>query len=113
MTGRDGPKYCILAYKHIEYIVLLDMERTTIYLDNSIKRCLLELSSEKSKKKGKRVGMAGMIRDALVEYLKKRGKSIEDSQSVIEKMLATRGTLGEDFEDRVHEVQHEMKKGRL
>jgi len=89
------------------------MERTTIYLDDSIKRCLLELSSEESKKKGKRVGMAGMIRDALVEYLKKRGKSIEDSQSVIEKMVATRGTLGEDFKDRVHEVQHEMKKWKI
>ena len=86
------------------------MERTTIYLDDSIKRCLLELSSEESKKKGKRVGMAGMIRDALVEYLKKRGKSVDDSQSVIEKMLATRGTLGEDFKDRVHGVQHEMHR---
>ena len=89
------------------------MERTTIYLDDSIKRCLLELSSEESRKKGKRVGMAVMIRDALVEYLKKRGKSIEDSQSVIEKMLATRGTLGEDFKDRVHEVQQEMKKWKI
>ena len=89
------------------------MERTTIYLDDSIKRCLLELSSEESKKKGKRVGMAVMIRDALVEYLKKRGKSVEDSQSVIEKMLATRGTLGEDFKNRAHEVRHEMKKWKI
>ena len=44
---------------------MLIMERMTIYIDDQIKRCLLELSAERSKKKGKRVGMAEMIREAL------------------------------------------------
>ncbi len=89
------------------------MERTTIYLDDSIKRCLLELSAEESRKKGRRIGMAVMVRDALVEYLRKRGRAVEDPRSVVDKMLATRGTLGEDFEKRVKKAQAEINKWQI
>ncbi len=49
------------------------MERTTIYLDDHIRRHLLELSAEESIKQGKHVGMAKMIREAtekVVNYTK-------------------------------------------
>mgnify|MGYP000020462982 CR=1 FL=1 len=92
---------------------MLIMERMTIYIDDQIKHCLLELSAERSKKKGKRVGMAEMIREALIEYLKRRGIKIGDKESVVNKMLSTRGTLDEDFEKRVKEVQEEFQKWKI
>ncbi|MBI4378407.1 MAG: hypothetical protein HY578_04855 [Nitrospinae bacterium] len=89
------------------------MERTTIYLDDTLKHILINLSAEESKKRGKRVGMAEMIRDALVEYLKKRGITIKESELVEKRMLSTRGALGEDFERRVKELQKEYKKWKI
>ena len=89
------------------------MERTTIYLDKPIKLSLMELSSEESKKKGKRVAIAEMIREALVEYLEKKGKHIESKKAVIKRMLLTKGALGEDFEKRVKETQKEFKNWKI
>ncbi len=89
------------------------MERTTIYLDKPIKLSLMELSSEESKKKGKRVAVAEMIREALIEYLEKKGKHIESKKTVIKRMLLTKGALGEDFEKRVKETQKEFKNWKI
>ena len=89
------------------------MERTTIYLEEPIKRSLLELSAEESKKKGKRIGMAEMIREAIVKYLEARGKSIEDHNLKVKRMLSTRGKLGKEFEERVKEAQKEFKKWKI
>jgi hypothetical protein len=89
------------------------MERTTIYLDDNLKHILINLSAEESKKRGKRIGMAEIIRDALVEYLKKRGIIIEDSGLIEKRMLSTKGTMGEDFEKRVKEVQKDYKKWKI
>lgn len=89
------------------------MERTTIYLNDTIKRHLLELSSEESRKRGKRVGMAEMIREAIIEYLKRKGKPIEEPETIINRMLSTRGLLGEDFGKRVKEVQRKFKKWKI
>ncbi len=89
------------------------MERTTIYLDKPIKLSLMELSSEESKKKGKRVAIAEMIREALIEYLEKKGKHIESKKAVTKRMLLTKGALGEDFEKRVKETQKEFKNWKI
>ncbi len=89
------------------------MERTTIYLEDPIKRSLLELSAEESRKKGKRVGMAEMIREAIVRYLEAKGKSVEDHNTKVKRMLSTRGKLGKDFEERVKEVKNEFKKWKI
>ncbi len=86
------------------------MERMTIYLDDYIRRSLLELSAEESKKQGKRVGMAEMIREAIAEYLSKKGISIEETESMVNRMLSTRGTLCDDFEKRVKEAKEELNK---
>ena len=89
------------------------MERTTIYLDDVVKQYLLELSAEESKKKKKRVGMAEMIRAALISYLKEKGKPVDDLESVKERMLSTKGKLSEDFEDRVKKVKKEFDKWEI
>ena len=89
------------------------MERTTIYLDDVVKQYLLELSAEESKKKKKRVGMAEMIRAALISYLKEKGKPVDDLESVKERMLSTKGKLSEDFEDRVKKVKKEFDKWKI
>lgn len=85
----------------------------TIYLEERLKRSLLELSAEESKKKGKRVGMAEMIRKAVVEYLKRKGVNVEDFASVINRMLLTRGTVEEDFKKRIKGLQKEFKKWKI
>ena len=89
------------------------MERTTIYLDDVVKQYLLELSAEESKKKKKRVGMAEMIRAALISYLKEKGKPVDDLESVKERMLSTKGKLSEDFEGRVKKVKKEFDKWEI
>ena len=89
------------------------MERTTIYLDDVVKQYLLELSAEESKKKKKRVGMAEMIRAALISYLKEKGKPVDDLESVKERMLSTKGKLSEGFEDRVKKVKKEFDKWEI
>lgn len=89
------------------------MERTTIYLNDEIKRHLLDISAEESRKRGKRAGMAEMIREAIVEYLKRKGKAIKETESTINRMLSTKGSLGEDFKKRVKEVQKEFKKWKI
>jgi len=89
------------------------MERTTIYLDDVVKQYLLELSAEESKKKKKRVGMAEMIRAALISYLKEKGKPVDDLESVKERMLSTKGKLSEDFEYRVKKVKKEFDKWEI
>lgn len=89
------------------------MERTTIYLDKPIKQSLLEISAEESKKKGKRVGMAEVIREAIVEYLDSRGKSLESHGVIVKRMLSTKGKLGDDYADRVKEVQKEFKQWKI
>ncbi|OGP64507.1 MAG: hypothetical protein A3K22_02985 [Deltaproteobacteria bacterium RBG_16_42_7] len=89
------------------------MERTTIYLDDVVKQYLLELSAEESKKKKKRVGMAEMIRAALISYLKEKGKPVDDLESVKERMLSTKGKLSEDFEGRVKKVKKEFDKWKI
>lgn len=86
------------------------MERTTIYLDNLLKRHLLDLAAEESRKKGKRVGMAEMIRTAVTEYLKRRGKPVQD---VVDRMLSTKGTLDETFEKNVKAVRKGFKKWKI
>lgn len=82
-----------------------DMERTTIYLDDSIKRYLIDISAKESRDQGKRVGMADVIREALRDYLERKGKAVSGAKSTIDRMLATKGKLGEDFEKRVKDVQ--------
>ncbi|MBI3399614.1 MAG: hypothetical protein HY026_10375 [Deltaproteobacteria bacterium] len=89
------------------------MERTTIYLDDVVKQYLLEISAEESKKKKKRVGMAEMIREALISYLKEKGKPVGDLESVKERMLSTKGKLSEGFEDRVKKVKKGFDKWEI
>ncbi len=83
------------------------MERTTIYLDETLKHLLIELSAEESRKRGKRVAMAEMVRDAITMYLQSKGKVIEEQDVIKKRMLSTKGKLGEDFKRRVKEVQRE------
>lgn len=54
------------------------MEKTTIYLDRDMKVQLLEMVADISKKQGKRAAMSDIIRDALREYLEKRGRHLKD-----------------------------------
>jgi hypothetical protein len=89
------------------------MERTTIYLDDELKRSILELSQEETRKKGKRIGMAEIIREAMVEYLQKKGMDLEGPEAVVNRMLSTRGALGGDFEKRVKEVRQELRKWKI
>jgi Arc/MetJ-type ribon-helix-helix transcriptional regulator len=50
------------------------MEKTTIYLNKDIKRHLLEMVADISKKQGKRAAMSDIIRDALREYFERQEK---------------------------------------
>ena len=59
--------------------MLLVMEKTTIYLDKDIKAHLLEMVADMSRKQGKRAAMSDIIRDALREYLIKRGVMVQDN----------------------------------
>ena len=60
-----------------------------------------------SKEKRKRVAIADIIREALKEYMRKKGIKLEGRDEVIiSRMLATRGALdNDDFEKRVNEVK--------
>jgi len=89
------------------------MERTTIYLDNIIKENLLDISLRESKKEGKRVGMAEIIREALLEYLKRRGNAVKSETPKVVRMLATKGALNKDFEKRVKDVQKKLNKWKI
>jgi len=89
------------------------MERTTIYLDNIIKENLLDISLRESKKEGKRVGMAEIIREALLEYLKRRGNAVKSETPKVVRMLATKGALNKDFEKRVKDAQKEFRKWKI
>ncbi len=82
------------------------MERTTIYLSEEIKDHLMDLAAKMSREKRKRVAMTDIIREALKEYLKKKGIKLEGKGEVTKRMLLTRGMLdSEEFERRVHEVR--------
>ncbi len=89
------------------------MERTTIYLEEDLKRHLLEISAEMSKKKGKRAGMADIVREALWEYFKKRGLVIGKKNAITKRMLSTRGALDKDFEKRVKKVKEDFRKWEI
>ena len=58
------------------------MEKTTIYLDKDIKMLLLEMAADMSKRHGKRAAMSDIIRDALREYLVKRGLIVEGNTTM-------------------------------
>ena len=82
------------------------MEKTTIYLSEEIKEHLLDLVAKMSKEKRKRVAISDIIREALKEYMRKKGIKLEGRDEVISRMLATRGALDSDkFEKRVNEVK--------
>ena len=82
------------------------MEKTTIYLSEEIKEHLLDLAAKMSKEKRKRVAISDIIREALKEYMRKKGIKLEGRDGVISRVLATRGALdNDDFEKRVNEVK--------
>ena len=82
------------------------MEKTTIYLSSEIKEHLIDLAAKMSREKRKRVAMTDIIREALREYMRKKGIKLEGKDKVIRRMLATRGALDSDkFEKRVNEVK--------
>jgi len=89
------------------------MERTTIYLDKDLKSHLLEIAAEESKKKGKRAAMADIVREALKEYLAKRGIVMSEKNAINKRMLSTKGALGEDFEKRVKKVRDDLRKWEI
>lgn len=86
------------------------MERTTIYIEEDLKRYLLEMSSEMSKKKGKRAAMANIVREALREYLAKKGIVTSNKNEITKRMLSTKGALDESFERRIKEVKRDFRK---
>lgn len=61
------------------------MERTTVYLDKPLKNKLLDFSYRETKRTGKRIGAAEIIRTAVNEYLKKVSVLREVSVSVEKK----------------------------
>jgi len=82
------------------------MEKTTIYLSEEIKEHLINLAAKMSMEKRKRVAMTDIIREALKEYLRKKGIKLEGRDKTIRRMLVTRGALDSDeFEKRVREVK--------
>ncbi len=89
------------------------MERTTIYLDKDLKGYLLEIAAEKSKEKGKRAAMADIVREAIREYLAKRGVVTSKKNSITKRMLSTRGALDKDFEKRVKKVKADIRKWEI
>lgn len=83
-----------------------EMEKTTIYLSEEIKEHLIDLTAKMSKERRKRVTMTDVIREALKEYLRKKGIKVGEKEEVTKKMLSTRGLLdNEEFESRVLEVK--------
>ncbi len=89
------------------------MERTTIYLDKDLKGHLLEIASEKGKKEGKRSAMADIVREALKEYLAKRGIMMTEKNAITKRMLSTKGALDKDFEKRVKKVKTDFAKWKI
>jgi len=89
------------------------MERTTIYLDEDLKGHLLEIAAEESKRKGKRAAMADIVREAIRDYLAKRGVVTSEKNSITRRMLSTRGALGKDFEKRVKKVKADLEKWEI
>jgi hypothetical protein len=89
------------------------MERTTIYLNDILKKHLLDISEEETRKRGKRIGMAEMIREAIIVYLKKKGKPVDKREILIDRMLSTRGTLSDEFERRIKKVRKELNKWKI
>jgi hypothetical protein len=89
------------------------MERTTIYLNDTLKKHLLDISEEETRKRGKRIGMAEMIREAIIVYLKKKGKSVDKREILIDRMLSTRGTLSDEFERSIKKVRKELNKWKI
>ncbi len=57
------------------------MERTTIYLDLEMKKTLFEVAAKVTAKTGKHFGMAELIREAIVEYLERKGYNTSQSDS--------------------------------
>ena len=89
------------------------MERTTIYLNDTLKKYLLDISEEETRKRGKGIGMAEMIREAIIVYLKKKGKPVDKREILIDRMLSTRGTLSDEFERRIKKVRKELNKWKI
>jgi len=82
------------------------MEKTTIYLSEDIKQHLIYLTAKMSGEKRKRVTMTDIIREALRDYLRKKGIKVVGKDEVIRRMLSTKGALkDEEFEKRVREVK--------
>jgi len=82
------------------------MEKTTIYLSEEIKQQLIYLTAKMSGEKRKRVTMTDIIREALRDYLRKKGIKVEGKGEILRRMLSTKGALNnEEFEKRVHEVK--------
>jgi hypothetical protein len=89
------------------------MERTTIYIPEKIKKALIELSFKESKNTGKRASMVQIIRDALILYLAKQHIYIEESDSVLNQMLKTKGMMSKSYEKRVKKTQKEFNKWKI
>jgi predicted transcriptional regulator len=90
------------------------MEKTTIYLSEEIKEHLLDLAAKMSKRERKRVTMTDIIREALKEYMRKRGVRIDNRKEITKRMLSTRGALdSEDFEKRVREVKESFSGWKI
>jgi len=85
------------------------MERTTIYLEEKLKGILLELSYKESKKKRKRIGMAEIIRMAIINYLEQKEIFYQKRDVLRQKMLSVRGALGKKYAKRVQKVQKELR----
>lgn len=61
------------------------MEKTTIYLSEEIKEHLIDLTAKMSKERRKRVTMTDVIREALKEYLRKKGIKVGEKEEVTKK----------------------------
>jgi len=97
-------QFCIDIYMLICHII--EMERTTIYLNEEIKDHIIDLTAKMSKERRKRVTMTDIIHDALKEYLRRKGIEVGNKEEVIKEMLSTKGSLDNDeFESRVLEVK--------
>ena len=84
------------------------------YLSSELKENLIDLAAKMSKEKRKQVAIADIIREALKEYMRKKGIKLEGRDEVISKMLATRGALdNDDFEKRVNEVKERLHRFNL
>ena len=63
------------------------------------------MAAGESQKTGKHFGMAEIIREALTEFLEKRGLLEMPEEDIKLRMLSTRGKLDKGFEDRVKDAQ--------